>query len=74
MVSLVDIEDVRSCSYAALARLEESKEKLFVWCLKVWAGRRGGLENMIPGVLRVATRAATRGVRLDVGRRSGELE
>ena len=29
---------------------------------------------MIPGVLWFATREATRGVRLEVGRRSGELD
>ena len=41
VVSVVDNEDTRSCSYAALDRSEESNEKLFVWCLNV-AGRRAG--------------------------------
>jgi hypothetical protein len=70
VLSVVEVEDMRSCSYTALALSDSSKEKLLVWCLK--RGRRGGCAKMIPGVWCVATRETTRGVRLDV--RSGELE
>lgn len=73
VLPVVDKDETRSCSYAALARSDESKEKLFVWCLNV-AGRRGGWEKMYPGVLWLTTREVTLGVRLDVGRLSGELD
>ena len=35
LLLVVDVDDARSCSYAALDRSESSKEKLLVWCRKL---------------------------------------